>query len=59
VQGFVERGDWRPTGFTGMPLITQSLWGAVFCKAAGFSFNALRLSTLTFLPIRLEQVGLR
>jgi len=47
VQGFVERGDWRPTGVTAASLITQSLWGAVFCKAAGFSFNALRLSTLT------------
>jgi len=28
-------------------LITQSLWGAIFCVASGFSFNALRFSTLT------------
>jgi hypothetical protein len=47
VQNLVEKGDWRPTGFTAMPLITQSLWGAVFCLPAGFSFNALRISTLT------------
>jgi hypothetical protein len=46
VQNLVERGDWRPTGFTSMPLITQSLWGTTFCLLAGFSFNALRFSTL-------------
>src|SRR5271166_1417434 len=47
VKGLVEHGDWRPIGWTGMSLITQSLWGALFCVPAGFSFNALRLSTLT------------
>ena len=47
VKSLVERGDWRPTGFTGMSLITQSLWGAIFCIPTGFSFNALRFSTLT------------
>src|SRR5262249_2180553 len=36
-----------PTGWTGATLITQSLWGAIFCVAASFSFNALRFSTLT------------
>ena len=46
VMSLVEHGDWRPTGFSGMSLITQSLWGAIFCLPAGFSFNALRLSTL-------------
>jgi hypothetical protein len=46
VLGLVEHGDWRPTNFSGMSLITQSLWGAIFCVPAGFSFNALRLSTL-------------
>ena len=29
-----------------MPLVTQTLWGALFCLPAGFSFTALRLSTL-------------
>jgi len=47
VKGLVEQGDWRPTDWTSMPLITQALWGTVFCLPAGFSFNALRLSTLT------------
>src|SRR6267378_993327 len=47
VKGLVEHGDWRPTGWTSPTLITQSLWGAIFCVAAGFSFNALRFSTLT------------
>ena len=46
VQNLVEKKDWRPTGFTAMPFITQSLWGAIFCLPAGFSFNALRFSTL-------------
>jgi len=46
VKGLVEYGDWRPTGWTGTPLITQSLWGAIFCVPGGFSFNALRFSTL-------------
>ena len=47
VKGLVEHGDWRPTGWTSATLITQSLWGAIFCVASGFSFNALRFSTLT------------
>jgi len=46
VKGLVEYGDWRPNGWTGASLITQSLWGAIFCIPAGFSFNALRFSTL-------------
>jgi hypothetical protein len=46
VQNFVEKGDWRMTGFTSMPLITQSLWGAVFCPPPGFRSTryAFRLS---------------
>lgn len=46
VKGLVEYGDWRPTGWTGASLITQSFWGAIFCVPGGFSFNALRYSTL-------------
>jgi hypothetical protein len=34
------------TDFTSMPLLPQLLWGALFCLPAGFSFTALRLSTL-------------
>src|SRR5262245_54255120 len=29
-----------------MPLLTQVLWGALFCLPAGFSFTAVRLSTI-------------
>lgn len=47
VQRLLATGDFRPTGWTGMTLITQTFWGALFCLPVGFSFNALRLSTLT------------
>jgi Dolichyl-phosphate-mannose-protein mannosyltransferase len=38
--------DWRPTDWTGMPLITQSLWAAPFCILTDCSYEALRASTL-------------
>src|SRR5712692_2220691 len=47
VKHFLESGDFRPTGWTGMPLLTNVLWGSLFCIARGFSFTAQRLSTLT------------
>ena len=46
VKHLLQTGDFRPTGWTSMPLISQTLWGALFCLPAGFSFNALRFSTL-------------
>ena len=46
VKRLLQTGDFRPTGWASMPLITQTLWGSLFCLPAGFSFNALRLSTL-------------
>jgi len=46
VKQLIENGDFRPTGWTSMPLITQTIWGALFCIPTGFSFDALRLSTL-------------
>lgn len=46
VKGLIESGDFTPTGWTSMPLLTDALWGALFCLPAGFSFTALRLSTL-------------
>jgi hypothetical protein len=42
----VEGGGYRPTGWTEMTLITNALWGALFCLPKGFSFTALRFSTL-------------
>jgi 4-amino-4-deoxy-L-arabinose transferase-like glycosyltransferase len=46
VKHLLQTGDFRPAGWTSMPLITQTLWGALFCLPGGFSFNALRFSTL-------------
>jgi hypothetical protein len=46
VKRLLQTGDFRPVGWTGMPLISQTLWGSLFCLPGGFSFTALRLSTL-------------
>ena len=37
---------YHPTGWTEMTLLTHALWGALFCLPHGFSFTALRFSTL-------------
>ena len=41
-----EGGGYHPTGWTEMTLLTNALWGALFCLPHGFSFTALRISTL-------------
>ena len=41
-----EGGGYHPTGWTEMTLLTHALWGALFCIPQGFSFTALRFSTL-------------
>jgi hypothetical protein len=46
VQILVERGVLRLTFFQGMPLLAQIAWGVPFCLPLGFSFTALRVSTL-------------
>lgn len=46
VKRFLETGNYYPTNWTSMSLITQVLWGAVFTGIFGFSFEILRLSTL-------------
>lgn len=46
VKVLIENHDFRPTGWTAMPLITNVLWGGLFCLPSGFSFIALRVSTL-------------
>lgn len=43
---FVEDGRIELTGWASMPIITQIIWGSLFCSFAGFSFEALRLSTI-------------
>jgi 4-amino-4-deoxy-L-arabinose transferase-like glycosyltransferase len=47
VKRLLEEGTFRPTGWTAMTLLSQTLWGAVFCAPFGFSFTALRFSTLS------------
>jgi len=47
VQSLVEHGHLELTGFTSMPLLAQVFWGALFCLPFGFSFTALRISTIT------------
>lgn len=45
VQRLLDEGTFRPTDWTSMPLLSQALWGALFCLPGGFSHEALRLST--------------
>ncbi len=46
VERFLENGQYNPTGWVSMPLLTNVLWGSLFCLPAGFSYTALRISTL-------------
>lgn len=46
VRSLVQDGTFRMTFPTTMTLVTQVLWGALFCIPFGFSFTALRISTL-------------
>lgn len=46
VRALVEQGEIRLSGWTATNLIAQLLWGALFCRPFGFSFTALRVSTL-------------
>lgn len=47
VKVLLEQGDFQLSGWTATNLLTQVLWGALFCLPFGFSFTALRFSTLT------------
>ena len=46
VEHLVTNGDLRFTNWQSQTLIGQVLWGAAFCLPDGFSFTALRISTL-------------
>jgi hypothetical protein len=46
VRAFLETGDYRPLEWASMPLFANVMWGALFCLPVGFSFTALRISTL-------------
>ncbi|MDP2363390.1 MAG: glycosyltransferase family 39 protein [Ignavibacteria bacterium] len=43
---FSEEGRIELTGWASMPIVTQIFWGSLFCSFGGFSFEALRLSTI-------------
>jgi hypothetical protein len=47
VKSVVETGDFQLTGWTAANLFSQVVWGALFSFPFGFSFTALRFSTLT------------
>jgi hypothetical protein len=47
VKRLLAEHTFRPTGWTAMPLFTNVVWGALFCSPRGFSFEALRASTLS------------
>ncbi len=46
VREAVEHGRFFVSGWAGMNLIAQIGWGSLFCLPFGFSFTALRISTL-------------
>ena len=46
VKILLEEGKWRMEGPLNVPFVAQGLWGALFCLPFGFSFTALRFSTL-------------
>ncbi len=46
VRTLLQQGRLQLHPWTSMPLLTQILWGTLFCLPKGFSFSALRISTL-------------
>ena len=47
VKNFLETGEYQLSDWTATNLLSQVLWGTMFCLPFGFSFTALRISTLT------------
>ncbi len=45
VRGILADGTFRPTDWTAMTLVMQTLWGSAFSLIAGYSFDTLRFST--------------
>ena len=56
VKYFLEHGDFQPIDWASMTQLTNTLWGALFCLPAGFSFTALRLSTLVISLVSLMSI---
>src|SRR5262245_48191273 len=47
VKHSIEQREFQPGLWASAPLLTNVLWGALFTIPHGFSFTALRFSTLT------------
>ena len=47
VKYILEKGDFRLPSVSTANFFSQAFWGALFCLPFGFSFTALRFSTLT------------
>ena len=45
VEHLLAEGEFRILEFSSSPLLTQTLWGALFAAFGGFSFTTLRIST--------------
>lgn len=46
VKHLLQDHEFRPLGWAAMTLWTNVIWGSLFCLPAGFSFTALRISSL-------------
>lgn len=46
VKTLLETGEYQLSDWTATNLLPQALWGTLFCLPFGFSFTALRISTL-------------
>lgn len=53
VKHFLETGEILFSDWQGMTLLSQLLWGTLFCLPFGFSFLALRISTLVLSVVAL------
>jgi 4-amino-4-deoxy-L-arabinose transferase-like glycosyltransferase len=46
VKHFLETGRYRLNDWLSANIAFQTVWGALFCQPAGFSYSALRISTI-------------
>ena len=53
VKHFLETGQYRLNDWLSANIAFQTAWGALFCLPAGFSFSALRVSTVVLAVIGL------
>ena len=53
VKHFLETGQYRLHDWLSANIAFQTAWGGLFCQPAGFSFSALRLSTIVLAVVGL------